>query len=187
MSLVLIRAVLWSASLGILAAAAATDVKERIIPNRMVLFVAGVGVTLGLMSRPSLVWLSLLAAFGLLVALGLLARLNVLGGGDVKLIAAVSLLVPPDRIGSLLLAIAFAGGLLSLGYLAAYRALKHVRIRRRGVPAHGRAKPDRWPHREWARIAGGDSVPYGMAILGGVAAHVASELYRCFSATSCSL
>lgn len=189
MSLLLIRGALWVASFGVLVVAAGNDLKERIIPNRLVLLVAMGGLALGVTSRPSLVWISILAAVVLVFLLGVLAHFKLLGGGDVKLIAAVSLLVPPDRIGSLLVAIAFVGGLLSLGYLAAYRTLRHVQVTRRGAArsAQTRLNSNQWLDSERARLVGGDSVPYGIAILGGVGVHVASELYQCLFGTSCSL
>jgi prepilin peptidase CpaA len=172
----LVQAGLWVAGFAALAAAAGTDLKVRIIPNRLVLSVAAVGIAIGLTSWPSFFWISAVAAIFLVCALGVLAHFNWLGGGDVKLIAAASLLVRPDHIITLLLAIALAGGLLSLIYLAAYWKLEY----KTAMPA--RITPGDAYHRAVL-----DSVPYGIAILGGVSAYLASEFYQCLSATSCLL
>jgi prepilin peptidase CpaA len=161
----LVQGGLWAASLAALAAAAGSDLKERIIPNRLVLLVAAAGLAIGFTSWPSLVWVGILAAMFLVCALGVLAHFNWLGGGDVKLIAAASLLARPDRIISLLFAIAFAGGFLSLVYLVRRWALAREGRRSRQVSPAGTLHE-----------AVGESLPYGVAILGGVSAFVASDL-----------
>jgi prepilin peptidase CpaA len=114
-----------------------------------------------------------------------------LGAGDAKLIAATTLLVPPDRIGLLLLAIALAGGLLSGVYIAAFHGLKHARaVRRHGAQSGGRhpagsfAQFRRAGH---ARMRVGYSLPYALAVLAGVGFYLASEIYQCSSGISCSL
>ena len=191
MMFLFVRAALWAALLLVLAIAAGIDLRRRIIPNEAVAFVAAGGVALSLLSRPGGVLLSLLLCVIVLLALLIFAHFDVLGAGDAKLIAAVTLLVPPGRIAELLLAIALAGGLLSGVYLAASHRLKHARAaRRRGAHAG-----QRHPHGSFvqfraagrARIRAGYSVPYGVAVLGGVVLYLASELYQCSSGTSCSL
>jgi prepilin peptidase CpaA len=189
MSILLIRTALWAASLTLLAVAAGNDLRFRIIPNRLVVLIAASGLILNALSSPRWLWVSLLAALIILVAFGLLARWNVLGGGDVKLMAAVTLLVPPQHIGSLLMAIAIAGGVLSIGYLACFRAIRHAAV----VRAKSSAEPRRaatgngWLANERVRILAGKSVPYAVAIMAGVFIHVSRELFQCLSATSCSL
>jgi prepilin peptidase CpaA len=172
----LVQAGLWVAGLAALAAAAGSDLKSRIIPNRLVLVVAAAGLGIALTSWPDLLWMGAVAAIGLILGLGVLARFDWLGGGDVKLIAAASLLVRPDRIIALLLAIAVAGGVLSMIYLVAYWALKP-----------GGAMAGRMSRIDAGHRALRDSIPYGIAILGGVGLYAASELYQCLFATSCSL
>ena len=106
--------------------AVATDVARRIIPNRFVLLVLASGITLRLLSAPSPFWLGLLGPIAVLLALGLLASHDLVGWGDAKLITAVSVAVPADRLLTLLLAIALAGGLLSCLYLAARCVLRRI-------------------------------------------------------------
>ena len=187
MSLLLIRTALWAAILLVLIASARIDLRERIIRNEAVIFVAVCGIALGLASRPGSAWVSLLVSVVLLCGLWILANYDYLGGGDAKLIAAVTLLVPPDRIGLLLIEIALAGGVVSGAYLAAAHARKRVR---NAVPVPV-ACPTRMLNRllcsEFARITDENSVPYALAVLGGVGFYVVSELYRCLFGTFCSL
>jgi prepilin peptidase CpaA len=149
--------------------AVATDVARRIIPNRLVLLVLACGVTLRLLSPPSPLWLGILGPVAVLIALGLLASRDFIGWGDAKLITAVSVAVPPDRLLTLLMAIALAGGVLACLYLAS-RTL----LRRTAVPAGPAwAVPERpspllrLASRERARILANEPMPYAVAILGG--------------------
>jgi prepilin peptidase CpaA len=170
---------LWAIALTALLASAYNDLKDRIIPNELVCLVAASGIALGLLLRPGQIHISLLAAICLLFALGVLAHFYLMGGGDVKLISATALVVPPADIGRLLVFIALAGGLLSCAYLLAHRTLKRGRPGGLDQGGHG------WLSREGARIASGDSVPYGVAILGGLAGMIAGEIPRCLSAGFC--
>jgi prepilin peptidase CpaA len=175
---------LWAAVLAALAYAAATDVRERIVPNEVSLFIALSGLTLALLSRPELIWASVLISLGALVAFGLCARTGMLGGGDAKLFAAVALVVPPGRFWLVLLSIALAGGVLSGLYLAANRWLRRPVV----VPSGRPARPlGRFLQAERERLRTDETVPYAVAIFSGVAAYFASEFHRCYSATSCSL
>ena len=190
MSLLLMRAILWAAVLTVLVAAAGIDLKRRIIPNESVALVAVGGVVLSVLSRPGSTWLSVLFSLVVLLALLVLAHFNVVGGGDAKLIAAATLLVPPDAIVLLLVAIALAGGLLSGVYLALYHGMKGPRVAKRhgarGVRPSTRAFA-KFRRNEHARMRAGQSVPYGLAVLCGVAFYLASELYQCSSGISCLL
>jgi prepilin peptidase CpaA len=183
--------VLWAAALIALLASAYTDLKDRIIPNELVGIVAASGVILSLVLRPEQAWISLLAATLLLVALGVIAHYGMLGGGDIKLISATALLVPPGHIGKLLLFIALAGGVLSCAYLAARYALRSRATKLSGPPP-GAVSRQQSPARAWfvhesARIVTGGPMPYGIAIFGGVAALIAGELSQCLYAGFCSL
>ncbi len=98
MSVSLIQALPWTASLLALAGSAAADLRARIIPDEFSILIALCGVALALRSGAGQLGASVLAAFGVFVVLGVFAHYNAIGGGDVKLIAATSLLVPPDCI-----------------------------------------------------------------------------------------
>ena len=161
-----------------LVAAAVSDIAGGIIPNPLVLAVMIGGFALRLVAAPSMLWLSLAVWAIVFGILGLLASHNWLGWGDVKLIAAVTLLVRPGGVMSLLLAIAIVGGMLACAYLAARNVL------RRSEPSSG--QPTGTPPRgltgilnkERARIRASKPMPYAVAILGGVAYHIAIETVR---------
>jgi prepilin peptidase CpaA len=174
-----LQAALWGIALAAVLASAYTDLKDRIIPNELVCLVAASGIALGLLSRPGQVPLSLLAAVALLFALGALAHFHLIGGGDVKLISAAALLVPPADIGKLLVFIALAGGVLSCAYLLARRALKSGDVR-----AMNENSQD-WLSREGARIASGGPMPYAVAILGGLAGLIVGEIPQCLRVGFC--
>lgn len=173
----------------LLVASAQSDLKDRTIPNEFVAAVAVIGLAHAFMARPGLMWLSLLAAAAVFCGLGILSHYKIIGGGDLKLISAVTFLVPPDRVGQLLIDIALAGGLLSCFYLAVHYGLKSQRV---SEPAPLEVVP---PGRglsliiktERARIATGDSLPYALAVLGGVGIYIAREFFQCLYAISCSL
>jgi prepilin peptidase CpaA len=184
MSLFLIQTMCWLASLIVLGASAGTDLKDRIIPNELVAALAAIGLAQGLASRPGLVWLSLLVAVGVFCGLGIFAHYKIIGGGDLKLMSAVTLLVPPDRVGLLLIEIALAGGLLSCFYLAARCWLKSQSAVAKAAPSEGGFV--RMIRMERARIAAGESMPYALAVFGGVGIYIARGLSQCFYATSCS-
>ena len=186
MSLLLARATLWVAVVLVLTAAAGVDLRRRIVPNELVMLVAAGGLALSLLSPTgSILSMLMSVAFCLVVLLALLvcAHFNVLGAGDAKLIAAVTLLVPPERIALLMMAIALAGGLVSGVYFAAFHVMKRAgTVRRYAAGLFADA------HRAGtARMRAGYSVPYAVAVLVGVALYLASELYQCSSGISCSL
>lgn len=124
----------------LLLAAAALDLRHRTIPNRLNLAIAigaipfwwatgvepwpGMALQIGV---AALVFALFAAAFAL----------GAMGGGDVKMIAALALWVPARAIPDLLMIMALAGGALSLVMLA---------------------------RRRLARAEGPVEVPYGVAI-----------------------
>jgi prepilin peptidase CpaA len=156
--------------LACLAVAVATDLASRIIPNRLVMLVLCAAIALRLLSAPGPLWLGLLGPIAVLAALSLLASRDFVGWGDAKLISALSVAVPADRLLTLLIAIVLAGGVLSCIYLAS-----RVLLRRRTAPASpalpglGRLSPlFRLANRECVRIRAGEPMPYAVAIFGGV-------------------
>ncbi len=186
-------ATLLTVSVTALFAVALVDLRNRIVPNRLVLVVAACGVGRRLLSAPGLIWFDLLGAASIVVALGLLAHHEWIGGGDVKLIGAVSLLFPLSDVGAVLLDIAVAGGFMGVAYLAIRGTV--TRIPKPGYyPADPREDTQDTPwglehllSGERMRIAAGEPMPYALAVLGGVVYRIVSEAIQCLSATSCSL
>jgi prepilin peptidase CpaA len=108
--------------LTLLILAAMTDLRERRIPNWLTAGVAGLYPLYALVSPAPLAWL---AAVGIAVAMFALGALlfarALIGGGDVKLIAAVSLWAGPELLPGFGLVTALTGGGLGLAALAQRR------------------------------------------------------------------
>jgi len=146
----------------LLLAAALHDVALRTIPNGASAALVLTGAALRLQDGGIIPGLLLAAAvFGASV---LCWRRGWMGGGDVKLLGATALVVPPLQVGSLLMLTALSGGVLAVLYLI----LSHVV---RVAPAGGRPRgpltrvlrAERW------RICRGAPLPYGLAIaFGGI-------------------
>ena len=114
-----------------------------------------------------------------------------IGGGDVKLLAACALLVPPGAVPELLLATAIAGGVLAALYLVLGRLLPRERRApgarsRRARGARSRRVPGvrfgrsvlivRVWRAECRRIRRRVSLPYACAIAAGVLLTLASPI-----------
>jgi prepilin peptidase CpaA len=148
------------------------DLQRRIIPDELVILVAVCGLCACLSARPSDLGLSLLIAAAVFVALAICCRFNWLGGGDVKLMSALSLAVPANQVSTLIAEISVAGAILCCAYLAAGFALKRFPM----VPAGQTPPPtqgsfDAWVRLESERIMECRSVPYALAIFGGFVCH----------------
>ena len=102
----------FSALLGL---AAFKDICERRIPNRLTGALAALYLVYVLVSPAPVAWLPALglAAAVFVVGLGLFAR-ALIGGGDVKLLAALSLWAGPEQFVWFLLVTTLTGGALSL-------------------------------------------------------------------------
>ncbi|HYD38289.1 MAG TPA: prepilin peptidase [Allosphingosinicella sp.] len=128
-----------------LVAAAVGDWRERIIPNRLNAGIALLAVpywwSIGLPLWPGMaLQLALGAAVFALFAIAF--RFGAMGGGDVKMAAAVALWLPFAGVVKLIVIMSIAGGVLTLAMLAAHRM---------------------------AKAAGQPEIPYGIAIaFGGI-------------------
>lgn len=110
-------------ALSLFLAAAVTDARERRIPNGLSLGLAIAGlarIALALAAGASpLVLAADLAAAGGVFVLGAMAfHLRLLGGGDVKLLAAGTLWVGAATLPAYLTTTVLAGGVLALAFLA---------------------------------------------------------------------
>lgn len=192
MSSAIVPAMLLIVGVAALFAAALIDFRCRIVPNRLVLAIAVCGVGRRLWSAPGLIWFDLLAAASIVVALGLLAHHGWVGGGDVKLIGAVTLLFPLSDVGALLLNISVAGGLIGCAYLAV-RATATEILKPRVCPEDSQEHTqvaiwglENLLRSERRRIVAGEPMPYALAVVGGVIYRIVSEAIPCLFATSCS-
>jgi prepilin peptidase CpaA len=149
-----------------MAFAASNDLFTMKIPNRVSLALVAGFVIVALLSRMPVEVFGANLAIGVavLAATFVLFSLNLLGGGDAKLIAAGSIWMGPDHIVEYLAYIGFLGGVLSVAILA-YR---------KWFPAEALALPG-WAQR--LHTPGGP-IPYGIAIAaGGLAVFPATELF----------
>jgi prepilin peptidase CpaA len=85
-----------------------------------------------------------------------------MGGGDVKLLGAAALRVPPYAVPGMLMATALAGGVLALFYLVARRRLARPGGPRPSSLLLRALRAERW------RLRRGGPMPYAVAIACGV-------------------
>ena len=150
------------ASAALLLAAVANDLAVRLVPNWVPALLAAAGSALRAVSG-TLVDGLLAGAMVFVLALFCWRR-GWLGGGDVKLLAAATLTVPPLAVGGLLAAVALAGGVLAALYLLLGAVLPPVRAR---APERSASGLGRILRRERRRIARRGPVPYAAAIAAG--------------------
>ncbi len=154
-----LEAALLSAALCTLLYAALHDVALRTIPNTVSLVLAGLGIALRLLDHRPLT--GLVAAL-LTFLLGVwLWRRGWFGGGDVKLLAACALVVPPQDLLSLLTAVSLAGGVLALAYLLLRLCAPPPPVRRPAAIAARLLRAELW------RICRRGPLPYASAIAAG--------------------
>ncbi|HEY4250320.1 MAG TPA: A24 family peptidase [Roseomonas sp.] len=150
------------AALALLLFAALHDLAARIIPDWVSLTLLPIGFWLRFWDGNA-PW-AVLATVLIFAAAVTAWRFAVLGGGDVKLLTAATPLLPPADVPTLLMAVALAGGVLALVYLALRPLLRGARrgARPAGLPARI------WRAERW-RIGRGGPLPYAIAIAAGAA------------------
>jgi prepilin peptidase CpaA len=117
---------------------------------------------------------SLLVGTTVFVLTGLCWKRGWLGGGDVKLLGAAAIVVPPVLVPPFIAAVALAGGVLGLVYLASGRLIPAARPRRpTDRPSGDRPinRPAGLLSRAWRlerrRLSRGGPLPYAVAIAAG--------------------
>lgn len=123
-----ISTLLPAALLGVLLlVAAVSDLRHRIIPNRLNLIIALTAplawMAAGFGLWPDIVW-QIGAALAVFMAFAALFALGGMGGGDVKLIGALALWIDVRLLLSLLLVMSIVGGVIAAGMLIRKRLSK---------------------------------------------------------------
>ena len=135
----------------LLGVAAVTDIRSRIISNRLNAVIALLALpwwfAIGLSGYDILFQVALAA--GVLVVFAICFALGMMGGGDVKLLAALGLWLPLTKMLMMLEIMALGGGLLTIGMVVAHKLRK----------APGRPE-----------------IPYGVAIVGAALLIVANDI-----------
>lgn len=149
---------------GLLVYAAARDVATRLIPDAVPIALVGLGVLYRILTVG---WagagVSLLA--GCLIFAGLLglAMRGWLGGGDVKLIAALSTGLTLDQVWLFIVATVFAGGVLGVVYIIGRYVVPETRVAGGGSLVRRVIAVEAW------RVRRRGPLPYAVAIaIGGL-------------------
>ncbi len=144
---------------GVLLAASIHDMVARTVPDWMAIALALLGLALRATagSLPS----GLLAGIIVFVLAALCWRRGWLGGADVKLLGAAAIIVSPNGVPTFIAAVALAGGVLALIYLAARRIVAAPAARRPGGLVARALRVER------RRIHRGGPLPYACAIAAG--------------------
>lgn len=112
-----------------LVAAAVGDIRTRTIPNGLNLAIALAAIPFWYASDLSL-WPEVALRIGVAVLVfGLFAgafALGMMGGGDVKLLAAIALWLPPAAVAALLVLMSLAGGAITLFMAARHRLARRT-------------------------------------------------------------
>lgn len=152
-------------SIGLLCVAAWSDIAIRIIPDWVCAAVSVIGIAMRLFAGPYAVLTSTCIAAGMFLFLVLLHARGMLGGGDVKLAAAICLGLSPSSAYRFVFITAMAGGVLSVLHLIARRALRGAKPK--APPPRGSSLIKRVLCAERWRIARHGSLSYGVAIACG--------------------
>ena len=149
------------AEISLLISAAWRDVAVRLIPNRICLILALFGIANRLLLGPLDLAISLGLAAGVFFSLSMLFFFGVVGGGDVKLWAALAAGLSPLTLMHSLSVTLLAGGLLAMLHLA-MRHLPRPSASTNNASALRRVcAVERW------RILRHAPLPYGVAIACG--------------------
>jgi len=140
--------------------AAMTDLVQRRIPNLLTGTLALAALALAIWSGPAHAFGALAVALGVLLLGTACFALGILGGGDVKFLAAASLALGYPLALGFIVATLICGGVLAFGFLVASGRLRAASIRIRGaLLGGGRA----------AIGSGSGHIPYALAIAAGAA------------------
>jgi prepilin peptidase CpaA len=146
-------------SIVLLLVASVHDIAARTIPNWIPLALAFVGLIAR--AYDGSLMLGVGVAGGVFLVAATVWRCGMMGGGDVKLLGAAALAVPPRHAIEFLVFMSLAGSLLACLYLAVRPMVRRPRyLRTRSLLARA-VRAERW------RISRGAGLPYACAIAAG--------------------
>ncbi len=142
-------------------AAAVMDVRTRRIPNALVIALFVCGFVLSVLAG----WQSVAACIGIaaavLVAGSFAFSLRIIGGGDVKLLAAAAATLGYHAAAGFILYTLLCGGIIAVVYSAMRGRLRatFANVQTIALPMFAGIKPE--------RLSGGTPMPYALAIFAG--------------------
>jgi prepilin peptidase CpaA len=145
----------------LLLSAALDDVAKRLIPNGICLTIAVTSLVGRLLVGPQQLAISLALAIVLFIPLLLLHSRRILGGGDVKLLTALTIGLSPFGIVKLFAVTALAGGVVALSHLAMRRLPRPRLTSARSAALRRIYAVERW------RILRRAPLPYAVAVASG--------------------
>lgn len=147
------------ASGGLILLAACHDIVSRTVPNWMSAAIACCGLPAAWADSRLLVSVGLGTVVFMTAAIAW--RRGMMGGADVKLLGAISIVLPPGVVSTFVVAMAIAGGLHGAAYLLARQMVRPPkRPRPRNLVARA-MRAEQW------RISRGGPMPYACAIAAG--------------------
>lgn len=147
------------------AIAAATDLRTRRIPNAVPAGLACAGLALRALQEPHSLAICIALLLGVFLSGTFLFSLGIIGGGDVKLLAAAAAALGWPLTGPFLLYTIFAGALLGIAIACARGRLRATfsNIFAMAVPMAAGGRPS-------LTVSAGGTMPYGVAIFAGAGA-----------------
>jgi prepilin peptidase CpaA len=110
---------------GLLVVGALIDIDDRRLPNWLTAAVAALYALDVIVSPVPVAWMGAFAMAGLVFAIGLACyALQLMGGGDVKLLAALSLWAGTEHLALFLITTSLAGGVLAIVMLGLRRMIR---------------------------------------------------------------
>jgi prepilin peptidase CpaA len=153
--------ILLAVCLGLMIAASMHDLVARTIPNRLSLVLAFTALFAAIVAGHFIG--SLLATIIVFLLAAFCWRHGWMGGGDVKLLGAATLCMPPMLVPGFIASVSLAGGVLALIYLVARRVVPPSRMRRPSGLVARALRVECW------RVSRGGPLPYACAITVGAA------------------
>ncbi len=145
--------------LALLLGAGLHDIAFRTVPNTLCAALLLCGLALRLFGAD--IWYGLLAGFIVFGICAIMWWIGWLGGGDVKLLGAASVFVPPGYVPELVLYTSLAGGVLAVAYLVAGKLVPSPAVQRPPTMLARIARCELW------RLHRRGPLPYAAAIAAG--------------------